>query len=295
MSADTALSDDLRLEPSPFALVEDFDETDPPVAGGIAQPSRLLAAARLLAYVGLTLALLPLQVAFTALRLPPRHRLPRFYHGLCTWLIGLAVTQRGTPVRRGPVLYVANHVSYFDITALGALIDTSFVAKSEVASWPVYGLLARLQDSVFLQRRRQESRRHADTLSRRLAQGGRLVLFAEGTSSDGTRVLPFKTTAFAATMAPELRDEVTVQPVSIAYTHLDGTPIGRAIRPFVAWYGDMELAPHLWDALGLGAIGVTVTFHAPVRPGDFADRKALARHSEAIVAAGLSRAIAGRD
>lgn len=251
----------------------------------------LLRSGRIAAYLTLTLPLMPVQALLLAFRSRWSRHLPRIYHRLCCRILGIALDLHGSPTAERPTLYVANHASYLDITILGAALDGSFVAKAEVRRWPVFGWLARLQRSIFVERAdRAGAARQRDEIRRRLDAGDNLILFPEGTSSDGIRVLPFKTTLFAAA-----EDErVLVQPISVVYGRLDGIPLGRFYRPFFAWYGDMTMGPHLWRALGLGRLSVTMLFHPPVRMRDFVSRKALADHCRAQIAEGLGRALAGR-
>jgi 1-acyl-sn-glycerol-3-phosphate acyltransferase len=192
------------------------------------------------------------------------------------------------------VLFVANHVSYADITVLGSVIAGSFIAKVEVADWPFFGWLAKLQRSVFVDRRVRSAITQRDAISKRLAVGDALILFPEGTSSDGNRVLPFKTALFAAAEHGRGLSPVVVQPVSIAYTRLDGMPIGRLYRPLFAWYGAVDLAPHIWSMIGLGIVEVVVEFHPPTFLSDCGSRRALASYCYARIAGGLAGALFGR-
>ena len=256
--------------------------------------SRLRGCARLAAYLLLTLALLPVQMLAVALGLRLRERLPRFYHRLCLRLLGFEVEVRGRRLDERPVLFVCNHVSYLDIMVLGSLVTGCFVAKSEVAGWPGFGLLAKLQRTVFVERRRSAVAHQGDAIADRLTARDNLILFAEGTSSDGTRVLPFKSGLLAAAEREVDGRPLRVQPVSIAYTKLNGIPLGRGLRPFLAWYGDMELAPHLWEVVALGRVTVVVEFHEPTSLGEAGSRKALAGQCRRQVAAGVSRANSGR-
>jgi 1-acyl-sn-glycerol-3-phosphate acyltransferase len=192
------------------------------------------------------------------------------------------------------VLFAANHVSYADIAVLGSVIAGSFVAKAEVADWPFFGWLAKLQRSVFVDRRVGSTITQRDAISRRLAVGDALILFPEGTSSDGNRVLPFKTALFGAAEHGKGLSPVVVQPVSIAYTRFDGIPIGRLYRPLFAWYGDVDLAPHIWSMIGLGTVEVVVEFHPPTFLSDCGSRKALASYCYARIAGGLAGALFGR-
>jgi 1-acyl-sn-glycerol-3-phosphate acyltransferase len=256
---------------------------------------------RLGAYLAWTVPLMPVQVMGLALRRRWVATFPRFYHRCCRRILGIEVCVIGAPVASGPVLYAANHISYLDITVLGSLVEASFIAKTEVAGWPLFGWLARLQRSVFIDRRARSTAHQRDSIAARLAAGEALILFPEGTSGDGVRLLPFKTALFGVAdhLAGQVTDQgiagaVTVQPVSIAYTRLDGMPLGRALRPFFAWYGSRSLAPHWWGRLGLGRLEVVVEFHPPTSLAACGSRKALARYCEERVAEGLAVALSGR-
>jgi lyso-ornithine lipid O-acyltransferase len=249
---------------------------------------------RLLAYAGLTLALMPVQLLAVACRWPLRKRLPFWYHQRTCRLLGIHIERLGQPSRRHPTLYVANHVSYLDIEVLGALLKASFVAKAEVATWPFFAWLAKLQETVFVERRGNHTAKHRDEMSRRLEAGDDLILFPEGTSGDGNGVLPFKSALFSVAERRPHGKALTVQPVSIAYTRLDGLPLGRYLRPFFAWYGDMELGPHLWHAISLGRLTVVVEFHEPVTLDHFGTRKALSDYCGQVVSRGVAAALSGR-
>ncbi|HUC62093.1 MAG TPA: lysophospholipid acyltransferase family protein [Alphaproteobacteria bacterium] len=256
--------------------------------------SPLRALVRILAYLSLTFALVLPQAIAVALESPFRQRIPLFYHRTCRRIFGLRVELRGTMARTPPVLFASNHTSYLDIMVLASLIPGSFVAKSEVASWPLFGLLAKLQRTVFVVRDRRHAMAQRDEMSVRLAAGDDLILFPEGTSNDGNRVLPFKSALFAAAQPEVGGRALTVQPVSVAYTALDGMPLGRFLRPFYAWYGDMDMASHIWRVAGLGNATVVVEFHPPAPPETLRSRKALAEYCQRAVAAGVARALSGR-
>jgi len=253
------------------------------------------AAIRLMAYVLLALVLLPVQMVAIAARLKLADELPRFYHALCLRILHIEVRVSGVDMMDGPGVIVANHASYLDIPVLGALTRGSFIAKTEVADWPVFSLLAKLSRTTFIERRAARSREQNDQLSQRLGDGDKLILFPEGTSNDGNRVLPFKSTLFASAerVMPD-GSPVRFQPISIAATRLDGAPIGRDLRAFYSWYGDMDLAPHLWQFLALGKVTVEIVVHPPVTLADAAgSRKELARMCEARVAQGHQAALRG--
>jgi 1-acyl-sn-glycerol-3-phosphate acyltransferase len=254
----------------------------------------LLRLGRLSLYLGLTLPLMPVQAAALLLKRPLARRLPRIYHRWSARILGFQIKTGGERSAERPTLFVANHTSYLDIEILGALIEGSFVAKHEVARWPFFGWLAKLQRTVFVDRRVRSTAMQRDAIRERLDAGDNLILFPEGTANDGNRVLPFKSALFSVADYRGACGALAVQPVSLAYTRLDGIPLGRFYRPFFAWYGDMELAPHLWAMLGLGTVEVAVTFHRAVTLAQFGSRKALAEHCHRVIAQGVARALAGR-
>jgi 1-acyl-sn-glycerol-3-phosphate acyltransferase len=256
--------------------------------------STTLRLARLALYFAWTAGLMPVQLIGLALRCHWTRSLPVFYHRWCCRILGFRIRVIGMPTSERPVLYAANHISYTDITVLGSVIPGSFIAKSEVARWPFFGWLAKLQRSVFVDRRVRSTAAQRDAIGKRLAAGDALILFPEGTSGDGNRVLPFKSALFAAAQQGEGIPSVVVQPVSLAYTRLDGIPIGRLYRPFFAWYGAVDLAPHIWSMVGLGTVEVVVEFHPPTFLRDCGSRKALAEYCYARIARGVAGALFGR-
>lgn len=256
------------------------------------------AGAKLAAFVLGALLLIPVQWAGLKLKLPFAGKLPLWFHKYLCAIIGIRVIVRGTPYE-GACLLASNHNSYLDIPVLGSVKPRlSFVAKKEVAAWPFFGTLARLQQTVFVDRERRTKAVHtANEIHQRIASGDTLVLFPEGTSSDGNRVLPFKSALMVvAQMAAGSGEDdkpVVVQPLSVTYTKLCGIPMGRQFRPYFAWYGDMDLGPHLWEAFTLGPFDVVVEFHEPVTLDSHGDRKKLAAYCEARSAEGVSRALVG--
>jgi len=254
----------------------------------------VLRVVRLALYLAVTLPLMPVQAALLMMRSPLAARLPRLYHSWTTRLLGLRIEVAGDRSLRQPTLFVANHISFLDIEILGSLLEASFISKADVARWPLIGWLAKLQRTVFVDRRVSSTHHQRNAIRDRLDRSDNLVLFPEGTTGDGNRALPFKSALFSVADYVGPNGPLAVQPVSIAYVRLDGMPLGRFYRPFVAWYGDMEFVPHLWTMLGLGRVGVEVTFHPPVSLADFGSRKALAEHCYRVVAAGVASAVAGR-
>jgi 1-acyl-sn-glycerol-3-phosphate acyltransferase len=245
-------------------------------------------AARLLVQALFFLAAAPVQAL--ALRLGARRLAgwtPVLFHRLFLRMFGLRVEVRGAPARGAPVLVLSNHLSWLDISVLGSLAPLSFVAKSEVAGWPVISLFAKLQRTVFIDRARRSHTAEVNAaVARRLAAGDVIVLFPEGTSSDGNRVLPFRSALVGAArtaLADEGAGTIHLQPLAIAYTRRNGLPLSRRDRPEVAWYGDMDLAPHLLGFLTGGPFDVRVTWGEPIPFDAGTDRKRAAAAAEAAV------------
>jgi 1-acyl-sn-glycerol-3-phosphate acyltransferase len=256
----------------------------------------------ILAVFALTaLIIIPWQSALLRLKMKRAKTLPRSYDRFLTRLFGMRIRVVGAPVQGGGVLMVANHTSYLDILALGGVANVSFIAKSEVEGWFFFGLMAKLHETVFVERAKRSKVGEArDQLRERLLAGDALVLFPEGTSNDGNRVLPFKSALMGAVESQLGTDAggktryVPVQPVSIAYVGFQGMPMGRENRPLFAWYGDMDLIPHLWEGVQAGPIDVVIEFHKPMTVDAVGGRKVLAARAEATIREGQARALAGR-
>ena len=214
--------------------------------------------------LGMTILLAPVQLVAMKFSKPLSRRLPMIWHRIALWLIGTRVHVSGQSPKKRPLLIVANHVSWSDILILGSVMELCFIAKAEVRSWPGISVLAMLQRTVFVDReRRHDSANQANTIAARLTEGDAMVLFAEGTTGDGTRVAQFKSALFGAAQAA-LRDShlegVTIQPVALAYTRLFGMPLGRFHQNRASWPGDVALGPHLLRYLLDGAYDVEVVF-----------------------------------
>jgi len=331
------------------------------------------------AIAAITAALIPPQWLSVKLGLRSRRLIPVVYHRMLCALLGVRIRVVGERARADRLLIASNHVSWLDISVLVTLAPFVFVAKREVAGWPLFGLLARLNRSVFVERERRSKTAHVNReIAARLAEGDPVVLFAEGTSSDGNRVLPFRSSLIGAAQAalayapseettgarrfglsvradaqPTCQDPsdvrqagcfarsplageewqggyaselsacgpplslslprqgggkpysnttprsdgsdcpILIQPLSIAYLGLDGLPMGRQHRPYVAWYGAMDLLPHLAEIIQRGAIDVVVTWGEPVSIDRTTDRKAITRALETEVRRLTGRALRG--
>ncbi|MEK1854103.1 MAG: lysophospholipid acyltransferase family protein [Phyllobacterium sp.] len=245
------------------------------------------------------LVLVPLQYIFLKTGRGARKTTPVLFHQIVSRLLGFRIHMHGEMATGRPLLLAANHTSWTDIVILGSLREMVFIAKAQVASWPLFGMLAKLQRTVFIEREKRGKTHHqASEIAVRLAAGDAMVLFAEGTTSDGNRVLPFKTSLFGAAQVAIRETDVetvTVQPVAIAYTRVHGMPMGRVHRPIVAWPGDVPLGPSLIGLLKDGAVDVDVWFGEPMVIDGKSDRKALARTMEKRVRAMVRTSLIGRD
>jgi 1-acyl-sn-glycerol-3-phosphate acyltransferase len=218
----------------------------------------------------------------------------RTYWRVFAHLIGIRVRVIGSPVKPPDgrrVVYVSNHSSWVDVPVIGGVLDGCFVAKGEVAGWPIIGTIARLGRTVFVSRSRTSTGKERDAMRNRLQAGDNLILFPEGTSSDGSRVLPFRSSFFAVAEArngENSADLPWIQPVSIVYDRLSGLPAGRASRPLFAWYGDMDIASHFWRLTQNIGLRSTVLLHTPLDPAHFTNRKALSQAVWKIIADGAS-------
>jgi lyso-ornithine lipid O-acyltransferase len=213
-----------------------------------------------------------------------------FHRGLARSL-GIRIVCHGLPVRQRSVLFIANHVSWADIPVLGARIRAAFVAKADVAGWGMVGWFADLARTVYVERERPRSAgEQRDAIAERLARGESVILFPEGTNGDGTHVLPFKSSLFAVT---DTLPDTLVQPVTIAYTRVNGMPVTRERLPDLAWIGDTELMPHAMAFMALGRVRAEIIFHPAVRAADVGGRKALARHCETVIGDGYRTLMRG--
>jgi len=222
-------------------------------------------------------------------------RLRRWCHGLIVRALGFRVHVTGTMSKSRPLLIAANHISWTDVMVLASFNNVSFIAKSEMAGWPLIGWLTRLQRCIFVERdRKRKSGAQAGEIASRLAAGDAMVLFAEGTTGDGNLLLPFKSTLFGAAelaIGEGGADRVFIQPVAISYTRLQGLPMGRQHRSVAAWIGDQDLVPHIKDLLAEGAIDVEVHFGEPIEFSAGSSRKDTARTVEDRVRTMMNQAL----
>ena len=261
----------LRFKPRmPGAMWRDVMEERP--LGGRARAVR-----RLATIVLWTLLCLPIQGVLVLLPGSAKNNFARFYHRTLCWLIGLKLQVVGRPAP-GATLFVSNHTSWLDVLTLGAVLDARFVSKAEVATWPLIGWVAKLGRCVFVSRNRSRTGDEADAMTIRLRAGEGLILFPEGTTSDGTRVLPFRSSFFSVA-----GHAAQVQPVTVVYDRMGFLPACRRDRPLFAWYGDMETASHAWRLLRRTGTRATVVLHEAFAPAALPSRKTMAAEVGRIV------------
>lgn len=214
--------------------------------------------------------------------------LPKIFHIISSRLFGIRVKIKGTPHISSQTLFICNHLSYLDIPAIGSVLSGAFVAKNEVAGWPVFGILAKLQKTLFISRSARQAAQERAAFEKRLSEGQSMILFPEGTSTDGRQIAPFKSSLFAA-FADNKNLEIMTQAMTINILSINGkSAADQNIRDQYAWYGDMELPPHLWAFAGMSGCEVELVFH-DAQPIDHSlDRKSMARKFEEQVRAGLA-------
>ena len=217
------------------------------------------------ALAGFFLIGVPVQWVAIRLNLKFQDWMPQFFSRTMCLLLRVRVSSQGSPSSIRPRLIVANHISWADILVLGALEPVCFLAKAEVADWPGFGALAKLQRSIFVNRSRKMGLPAVNSaMAERMVEGAPVVLFAEATTSDGTHLMKFHAVHLAAardllTKYTEV-EHVVVQPISIIYQAQHGLPMGRKAQPNIAWYGDMDMPSHLWALIKGGPIHCRVFY-----------------------------------
>lgn len=238
----------------------------------------------ILIYVPFMLVAIPVQIVLARFGLPGWNFVPLVFHRFGAAFLGLRVKVIGRPVENGPVLIVSNHISWTDIVAIGSVVSVTFVAKQEVRNWFFVGFMATLQRTLYVDRtRRSDAGRSSREMGRRIADGGAVLLFAEGQSDIGTHVLPFRSALIGAAQHAMLEAgarEVLIQPMTIAYTRLQGLPVSRSERSLIAWIKSKSVWENIREILGGGVKEVTVAFGIPKPLVEGANRKQLTKEAE---------------
>ncbi|CAI3928468.1 1-acyl-sn-glycerol-3-phosphate acyltransferase (PlsC) (PDB:1IUQ) [Commensalibacter communis] len=246
-----------------------------------------------------TILCMPFQSLFIKLPGSAKINFARFYWRNVSRILGLdlrifgklAEQKHQSSSQKRPIIYIVNHTSWLDIASIGGLVPGAFVAKEEIGSWPVISTLCRLGRVLFVSRQRQSTIKEQQTMEKRLEEGGNLILFPEGTSTEGSHLAPFLSSFFV--LAKPIAKNVAypipiIQPISVVYDRLGMLPVNRFRRPIYSWYGDMELTPHLWDFCKWSEMRASIIYHQPLYPEDFKNRKQLSKKTWDIIATGTA-------
>ena len=230
---------------------------------------------RLIIYLLLTLALLPFQFITVFIIKNYTYIIPYFNHKICLRIFGIKIKTFGNISINSPILLISNHASYLDIIILGSLFKTSFIAKKEISKWPLLGILAKLQNTIFIDRRVSSLKNQENQIIKHLNEKKNLVIFPEGTSSDGNRVLPFKSSLFNI-FERNLNSKIFIQTMTIVYKKINGASLNRIDRKNITWHSDMDLITNIFNVLKKFNIEIEVIFNEKLLPGKEYDRKKIA-------------------
>ena len=232
---------------------------------------------RLIIFLLLTVALLPFQFIIIFFVKNYTYVIPYFYHKICRRIFGIKIKTFGKVSVNFPILLISNHASYLDIIILGSLFKTSFVAKREVEKWPLFGILAKLQNTIFIDRRVSSLKNQENQIIKHLNEKKNLVIFPEGTSSDGNKVLPFKSSLFNI-FEKNLNAKISIQTITIIYKKINGIAMNRIDRKNITWHSNMDLIPNIFNVLKKLSIEVEIIFNDEFLPSKEYDRKKIALH-----------------
>jgi len=235
-------------------------------------------------YLPFLVVVLPLQFLVIWLNLPFWHFFPRIFHRLGCVFVGLRVKVIGVPEVGRPTLLVSNHISWTDIVSIGSAADVTYVAKSEIRDWFFVGFMAAMQKTLYVDRKRRgDTHRASREMGARLAGGGAVLVCAEGQSDTGAHVLPFRSALVGAAQHAMIEagaKDVVIQPVTIAYTRLQGLPVSRTDHSLIRWAKSRSFAQNVREILSGGIREVTVAFGTPMPLAEGADRKVVTKAAE---------------
>lgn len=238
----------------------------------------------------LTIILLPIQSIIRLFNFSASYTIPMFYHRIILKLLSIKIKIVGTPSADASLI-VSNHASWIDIFIISSIIHTSFVAKNDVSTWPFVSYLAKLQKTIFIDRNSPKKLTEtSDIIKNRLLNHENVTIFPEGTSTDGNKILPFKSSIFIICEKIR-RSEIKIQPISIAYKKYNGLTMGRTQRQLIAWYGDMNLLSHLYGIIKAGNFDIEVTFHNKIDISENKTRKDIAKECETLVRQGFQKSL----
>ena len=221
-------------------------------------------------FVFLTIFLIFLKTLLQLFTQSKSQKIIQIFHKLLLWLLNINVEVIGKRDQNNlPTLYVSNHLSYLDIPVLGSILNGRFIAKNDISNWPIIGNLSKVGNTIFINRNLSFLKANKSIIMDYISRGDNVILFPEGTTSDGIRILNFKSSLFTSLE----EKNILIQPIVINYKSINGMPLNRWLKPIIAWYGDMELKPHLINILKLFSIKVKIIFLPPLNGKDFTNRK----------------------
>ena len=232
-------------------------------------------------------ALAPIQYILVKIKLRSRMYIPIIFHKILLKILGIEVKLIGQKASIRPLILAGNHTSYIDIIILGSIMPICFIAKQEIKSWFLFGFLAKLQNTIFIKRKNLRTLENIKNINKDLGSESAIVLFPEGTTNSGKKVLNFKSSLFNLF---ESNNTLRLQNFSLCYTHVNDMPIDNRIRPKISWYGDMNIIAHLSNFLKLSSVNATVVLH-PVMSLKGLDRKTISLSSIKQVKEGIALAI----
>jgi 1-acyl-sn-glycerol-3-phosphate acyltransferase len=256
---------------------------------------------RLVLFVILTLILVPLQLIYvcgkklTAKGFVVQSPVVRLWYKGVTAILNIKTDIKGSVrhLSARQSLYVCNHSSYLDIIILGAYFPPFFIAKADTADWPVFGGLIKIGGTLFISRKRSALLQQLSLIRSALKQGKSLLLFPEGTTSDGLKTLPFK-----SSLLNVLYDDMpamTVTPVCLIYQAVNKQSFSKANNDLIAWYADMDFTPHLWDVFKLKSIQAHIDILPVTLSHEFSDAKALTAHLQNQIVTCFKQALPATD
>jgi len=216
--------------------------------------------------------------------------LPQLWHKALCFVFGIKIKYIGKPHTDQQTIFVSNHLSYLDILVLGTTLRASYVAKKDVASWPVFGFLSKLQQTAFISRSHVDARKEKYALDTMIENKKSLIIFPEGTSTDGRIVIPFKSSLFSIALRKE-QSNIMIQPVTLAMNRVNKHAVKtQDDHDLYAWHINMTtpLGEHLWRFARSKGAEIYIYFHAPVDSNEYSDRKILAKVCHEAVSNGLT-------
>lgn len=237
----------------------------------------------LILVIWMLVCLIPLAIAFKLRKFRLRDRVMTFACAGMLRIIGIKTNVTGVTSAIRPLLMVSNHVSYLDVLVMNAKASIHFTPKIEISGWPVLKTIARMSGSVYVDRRPEKLREGKNDIVTALSGGNMVCVFPEATTGNGLHMVPFKSGFFSIADETINGEELSIQPVAITYSTIRGLPIDTTQWPAIAWYGDMELMPHLWNLLKITPIEAELVFMEPVTMAQHGDRKKLAAYCQKVI------------